>query len=194
VRRPIVASSRIRIKNEPKSRAEFALQAEELFHTMEQQKDRARKMIKTVHDMRDRALRMRESPRILLGSPIDSRPSLTSWKEIATYLGKGVRTVQRYEAEFALPVRRPAGKNRTSVVALRSELEAWVKRTSKSNPPSLQLIPINSSAPLRKNLAVHTKNCKQMVALRGELLTAHDSFAANVRALFVLLKPQQRGE
>ena len=29
---------------------------------------------------------------------------LNGWKEIANYLGKGVRTVQRYEREFGLPV------------------------------------------------------------------------------------------
>ena len=31
---------------------------------------------------------------------------LSGWKEIANHLGKGVRTVQRYELELALPVRR----------------------------------------------------------------------------------------
>jgi len=51
---------------------------------------------------------------------------LTSWKEIANYLGKGVRTVQRYEAELGLPVRRPAGKSRAAVMATRAEIDAWV--------------------------------------------------------------------
>jgi hypothetical protein len=51
---------------------------------------------------------------------------LTGWKEIANYLGKGVRTVQRYECQLGLPVRRPAGKPRGSVVATRAEIDAWV--------------------------------------------------------------------
>jgi hypothetical protein len=51
---------------------------------------------------------------------------LTGWKDIASYLGKGVRTVQRYEGELGLPVRRPAGKPRGSVVATKAELDAWV--------------------------------------------------------------------
>src|SRR5207245_11548010 len=50
----------------------------------------------------------------------------SGWKDIAAYLGKGVRTVQRYEIELGLPVRRPAGKSRGSVVATRAELDAWV--------------------------------------------------------------------
>lgn len=51
---------------------------------------------------------------------------LSGWKDIANYLGKGVRTVQRYEEELRLPIRRPAGKTRGSVVATTAELDAWV--------------------------------------------------------------------
>jgi hypothetical protein len=52
---------------------------------------------------------------------------LNSWKEIAVYLNRGVRTVQRWEAELGLPVRRPRGKSRSAVLAMRSELDAWTK-------------------------------------------------------------------
>jgi hypothetical protein len=48
------------------------------------------------------------------------------WKEIANYLGKGVRTVQRYELQLGLPVRRPAGKSRGSVLATKSEIDGWI--------------------------------------------------------------------
>lgn len=51
---------------------------------------------------------------------------LSGWKDIANYLGKGVRTVERYERELGLPVRRPAGKPRGSVVATKAEIDAWV--------------------------------------------------------------------
>jgi len=34
---------------------------------------------------------------------------LSGWKEIACHLGRGVRTVQRYERELGLPIRRPLG-------------------------------------------------------------------------------------
>jgi predicted DNA-binding transcriptional regulator AlpA len=52
---------------------------------------------------------------------------LTSWKEIAEYLGKGVRTVQRWEIELGLPVRRPLGSGKHVIVALSAELEEWVR-------------------------------------------------------------------
>jgi len=34
---------------------------------------------------------------------------LDGWKEISNYLGKGVRTAQRYEQELGLPIRRTVG-------------------------------------------------------------------------------------
>ena len=51
-----------------------------------------------------------------------------SWKEIAQYMGRGVRTVQRWE-EFGLPVHRPAGRERSAVFAIEHELDAWMQQT-----------------------------------------------------------------
>jgi hypothetical protein len=52
---------------------------------------------------------------------------LTSWKEIAAHLHRGVRTVQRWESETGLPVRRPS-PGRHIVLAIPSELNDWVSR------------------------------------------------------------------
>ncbi|RPJ68877.1 MAG: hypothetical protein EHM24_20240 [Acidobacteria bacterium] len=56
----------------------------------------------------------------------DPRPGrLNGWKEIAAYLDRGVRTVQRWEKTLGLPVRR-IGTGRGEVVfALPEELDAW---------------------------------------------------------------------
>jgi hypothetical protein len=49
---------------------------------------------------------------------------LSSWKEIAAYLGVGLRTAQIWEQERALPVHRlPGGRGR--VLANVAELDAW---------------------------------------------------------------------
>ena len=56
--------------------------------------------------------------------------TLNSWKEIAEFLGRSVRTVQRWEARFGLPVRHRAGK-RTSVFAIQSELDSWLRTRSQ---------------------------------------------------------------
>jgi hypothetical protein len=55
---------------------------------------------------------------------------LSGWKEIATYLKRGVRTVQRWE-HLGLPVHRPMAKDRSAVTALAHELDAWMAATPK---------------------------------------------------------------
>lgn len=62
-----------------------------------------------------------------LTSPANHDDLLSSWKEIATYLNRGIRTVQRWESELGLPVRRPRGQNRSAVIAMRSEIDQWLK-------------------------------------------------------------------
>src|SRR3984885_4315700 len=51
---------------------------------------------------------------------------LSSWKDIARYLGKGVRTVQRWERHLGLPVRRPIGASQMiAVVLYRGDGGGW---------------------------------------------------------------------
>ncbi len=52
---------------------------------------------------------------------------LTSWKEIAAHMNKGVRTVQRWERELGLPVKRPS-VNGHIVIAIPAELDEWITR------------------------------------------------------------------
>jgi tetratricopeptide (TPR) repeat protein len=50
---------------------------------------------------------------------------LDSWKEIAAYLKRDVRTVQRWEKTEKLPVRRHLHEKQGSVYAFRPEIDAW---------------------------------------------------------------------
>src|SRR5215468_1042938 len=61
----------------------------------------------------------------LIPLPEASDRRLGSWKEIATYLGRGVRSVQRWEREEGLPVHRLSHLKRGSVYAYKSELDEW---------------------------------------------------------------------
>jgi Tol biopolymer transport system component len=56
------------------------------------------------------------------GQPDDR---LDSWKKIASYLKRDVRTVQRWERREAMPVHRHQHDKLGSVFAFRSELDAW---------------------------------------------------------------------
>jgi hypothetical protein len=50
---------------------------------------------------------------------------LNGWKEIAAHLGKGVRTVQRWEREYGLPVRRLGREGGEIVFAFTDEIDRW---------------------------------------------------------------------
>ena len=57
---------------------------------------------------------------------------LESWKEIAAYLKRDVRTLHRWEASEGLPVHRHVHAERGTVYAYKSELEAWRKNRKLS--------------------------------------------------------------
>jgi hypothetical protein len=63
-----------------------------------------------------------------LNATPEQRRELTSWKEIADYLGVNVRTAQKWEKERGLPVRRmPGGSGRVSADPV--ALTAWKDAT-----------------------------------------------------------------
>jgi phage terminase Nu1 subunit (DNA packaging protein) len=56
-----------------------------------------------------------------------NRAILNSWKEIAEYVGRGIRTLQRWERDHGFPVHRPSGKNRSAVFSVSAEVDTWLK-------------------------------------------------------------------
>jgi hypothetical protein len=81
---------------------------------------------------------------------------LTSWKDIGKYLGKGTRTVQRWERQLGLPVRRTKQARKSAVLAFPEEIDAWV-RSQKF--PDGQLSPVET-----ERVAL----LRSLEALRGE--------------------------
>src|SRR5947207_1292229 len=61
-----------------------------------------------------------------LPAPANSADRLDSWKEIASYLRRDVRTVQRWEKKEGLPVYRHQHDKLGSVYASRVELDSWL--------------------------------------------------------------------
>ena len=82
------------------------------------------------------------------------RRHLSSWKEIAAYVGKGVRTVQRWEAQDNFPVRRPSSE-RHIVLAIPDEIDAWVLRNER-------LVPKNGDARGMEELAQAREEIEQL--------------------------------
>ena len=62
---------------------------------------------------------------------------LDSWKEIAAFLNRTVRTAQRWEASEGLPVHRHVHRQGRTVFALKQEIRAWqtTRVTANQTPP-----------------------------------------------------------
>lgn len=111
---------------------------------------------------------------------------LSGWKEIANYLGKGVRTVQRYERQWGFPVRRPAGKWHAAVIATEAEVDAWVAasqiryefRLSRAQDP----LKISVDA-LKKNVANLASLRHETTALRAELTTSLNNLEKSIQGI-----------
>ncbi|HEX8713881.1 MAG TPA: hypothetical protein VF730_18555 [Terracidiphilus sp.] len=100
---------------------------------------------------------------------------LSSWKEISAYAGFTERTLQRWEQKFGFPVHRPAGKARSSVSALVTEVDAWL-HAAPSLPQIRQTldrypgkVPQHFKQPLESGLAFSaTDSSAPLSAAAGE--------------------------
>ncbi len=77
--------------------------------------------------------------------------TLNSWKEIASYLQRGIRTVQRWERELNMPVHRIGHGKRSPVYASVSELKFWLATSGvrqENEKAALQLVKRDSDSPI----------------------------------------------
>ncbi len=72
---------------------------------------------------------------------MEAEKRLDSWKEIAAYLNRDVRTVIRWEKERGLPVRRVPGGKGHGVFALRRELDAWLHGNENRSQTVVAVLP-----------------------------------------------------
>ncbi len=110
-----------------------------------------------------------------------SSEELTSWKEIASFLGKGVRTAQRWEAQLALPVHRPNARANGIVRASREELRRWMdtrwsqrsKRSGEGRGLSHQFRPVTTDVVevSRRMRAQRERVLEEFRAARNRLIT-----------------------
>ena len=76
-----------------------------------------------------------------MSTPLETGPGrLNGWKEIAAYLGKGSRTVQRWEKLYGLPVHRIGREGGEIVFAFRDEIERWAS-ASRERAANADLAP-----------------------------------------------------
>jgi hypothetical protein len=131
------------------------------------------------------------------------RPEILSgWKDIAAYLGKGVRTVQRYERELTLPVRRPAGKSAASVIATKAELDGWIaaaplRKVFQLSPDSASKSGIDTRGALNE-LKRQVEELRQLrqasVELRAALHESVVSLQQNLRSSLTQESSERRDQ
>ena len=121
----------------------------------------------------------------LADRPANDRPAndrLDSWKEIAAYLKKEVRTVQRWEKNGGLPVRRLAHGKQGTVFAYKPDLDAWWKESQTSLQDESEEDKADSSAqPFEPNSEELT-----IVADRTEKTRVTDAPPDRVRSLTLI--------
>src|SRR5438270_10628864 len=98
-----------------------------------------------------------------MSTPQTTPGLLNSWKEIATYLARGVRTVQRWE-KLGLPVRRIGYGRRAPVLAYARDIDSWIKTTHTRTFPITDHLPIRGS--LRESIQQARLLRDQMAVLR----------------------------
>jgi len=119
---------------------------------------------------------------------------LNSWKEIASYVGRGVRTVQRWESDVGLPVHRPRGKSRSAVLAMTDEVDAWLRSapTGAMGKGNDKQQSNNTALDLQDDFSQHNdlrRRCEHLCVVHGQVLSA---LVANVRNLQKTVEESRR--
>jgi hypothetical protein len=107
---------------------------------------------------------------------------LSSWKDIARYLGKGVRTVQRWERHLGLPVRRPIGASQKSAVVLyRGDVDAWL--ATRFSARALQNNELQASQSARSARTTLREGIRTARELRSANQALTEQIVASIRLL-----------
>jgi len=124
----------------------------------------------------------------------DTAGRLDSWKAVAAYLQRDVRTARRWEREAGLPVRRVAARRGVSVYAYRSDIDAWLKepRAAGSSERTSQT---NDGSPVQAEpLAASTQPTPPLpIPNRRRLMTIAGAAAAIVIALIAVWRAGPMG-
>ncbi|MCX6569918.1 MAG: tetratricopeptide repeat protein [Candidatus Aminicenantes bacterium] len=114
---------------------------------------------------------------------MDSAGLLDSWKSIALYLKRSIRTCQRLEREAGLPVHRLDESPKARVYAYAPEIDRWLEKTNHTHIPSpgWRLAKVGGAIATILSLAA-------LAAYLGGLFTPTPSGAGKARPSLVILQ------
>ena len=118
----------------------------------------------------------------------ERRPRLEGWKQIAAYLNRDVRTVQRWERTEQLPVRRQMHRKLGNVLTFKDELDRWMDQrcslqSKKAGTTSLPAYELHLKGRhlfhqfRRKNFERAREVFARAIELDPEFAAAHAGFA-----------------
>src|SRR5437764_5850296 len=108
---------------------------------------------------------------------------LNSWKEIANYLGRGVRTVQRWE-KMGLPVRRLGAGSRAPVIGYASDIDQWMQAArAQGLPAAAAAEQVICRGDLHESIVRARELREQMVELRLSQRVVVNELIRNIAAL-----------
>ena len=122
--------------------------------------------------------------------PLDGEAKLlTSWQEIASYLGKGVRTVQRWEYGLGLPVSRPKKSGTHIVLSSTDELDQWLagnwsQLPDRKESPRKSASPSNVPSTIRDSGRLRQANRELVYDLRKVIKESREESESLVRIVF----------
>jgi hypothetical protein len=134
-------------------------------------------------------------------APRQLRTILQSWKEIASELDRGVRTVQRWEETLGLPVHRLGKGRRCPVFAFKDELHLWFrKKAGAGDLETTQNYPGESPADSRSKQSVSDGNghsrtkrpLRKERAVSGPNPLAEASILRSIKDFFALEGSRQK--
>lgn len=128
-------------------------------------------------------------PRSAEQPPEKGGERLDSWKAIAEYLKRDVRSVQRWERALGLPVHRVSGEKGGVVFAFTAELDRWLRsRPGNANPGSDLVPPVSSGAASQNQTAL--QQVSEHSSAADSRSTAHPKslrYAAVIPAIAVVI-------
>jgi TolB-like protein/tetratricopeptide (TPR) repeat protein len=114
---------------------------------------------------------------------------LDSWKEIASYLNRGIRTVRRWELEEGLPARRHQHTRQGTVYAYTEEIDAWFdsrrRRLEQEREPRRDALDGGNDATIESDEVRYPTS-----RWRNRLIAVAVAAAVTVAA-FLLLRPSR---
>lgn len=116
---------------------------------------------------------------------------LNSWKEIAAYLGRGVRTVQRWEQDLHLPVHRIGKGKRSPVYSTVRELNFWISTTGVVRPKQMmpETAPTRDSRPIEESRRLMS-NFHTLVQSLAENSVRHQQQAEILQSQILKIRSQ----